>query len=197
MAIVGNDISNLPAGVDIVGNGSAEFFDLIANNSIHAVSIGIEASGIPVGSPSVSWCTGNVFRDNDINGPEAIPNLVATAVDAGIAIGGSSTGGASPDMAVALMNVFDQNDVAGFNVGMEVIDYAKSYNPAGGDIYGGIVDSVLANDFFASSGGMVNNFGLTTTDPAWQEGGIPNFDSQPYFLLPGTDTWQDFWNLTD
>ena len=41
---------------------------------------------------------------------------------------------------------------------------------------------------------MVNNYGLTTTDPAWQEGGIPNFDSQPYFLLPGTDAWQNFWN---
>ena len=119
--------------------------------------------------PDISWFLGNTYRDNSITGPaEPASSFVNPPV--GISI--SCSTGTTNDSSGILMNVFDQNTVSNFSIGMQLY-----YNS-------GIVDAVLANDFF-SSDGSIGSIGLSTASTGGDTFFYPSFDF-------ATDTWQSF-----
>ena len=182
--------------------GNTDSFSLVANNSVHQVAAGIvtDASLSTLYSAfPISWCVGNIFRGNTVYGPAVLNEPVATGVGqpvlvaAGLEISGDNS---TSDLAAGLINIFDQNTVSDFNVGMQIIYDGSATNSSTGHVEGfaGIFRTVLSSNFFASDGSY-NSFGLSTV---YFAGSYPiNDDSDPYVLFGTGNDWQNFWTLKD
>ena len=185
IAIVGNDISNLPAGVNLFGQ--ANYFNLVADNSIHNVAVGIQTLSTPYGPIPAEWVVGNSFRGNVLSATdgELYPDTQYECI--GFGIGGESNAGtlSDSDDGLILMNVFEQNLVSGFDAGT-----AFFYQVDAQTGYTGIVDTVLANNFFLSNG-EVNSARILTFFGVYSSLDI---DPVPDFPLGNSNLWQIFAN---
>ena len=174
ISIVGNDISKVPVGLYLFSVYAEGSFNNYVDNSIHQVGDGILTGGSFDGSPTISSEVGDVFSDNTIGGPAGPANGSSVEMPAGILMGGGTT-----NIAETLMTIFNQNIITDFPIGIGFL----CQNSATG-CFGGILDTVLSNDFFSSDGSN-NSVGLTRY---WM--GIYDYDSDPYQLY-GNTQWQN------
>jgi len=184
ISIVGNDISNLPAGINLYSG--VNYFDLVDQNSIHNVAHGIQTYiAAPFGQNPVPWVLGNSFRGNSVSSTDGElfeNNDNFTSVGFSVS-GDSQASGAATDTGLILMNVFDQNLVSGFDVATAFL-----LNAASTTGYAGIVDTVFANNCFLSNG-QLNSAEVLKL---FGDNGSVDIDSVPDVLMGQSNLWQAF-----
>ncbi len=193
-----NEISNLSNGISVFNGGPADpndgistsynynAFNIYSNNSFHNVGTGLGVNVawnyLPGATGDSSWFLGNVFRDNIISGAgSAVTFLV------------NDGNGTVADYSQILMNVLDGNTCTGIRYGVYLKCTTTPSDNYATTKPGGVLDTVLVDNFFASDG--VRNTALGVFDS--QEIALINdngqYDTDPTpFVDVSENAWQGF-----